>query len=395
MARTNEFILDQLTSTNVPINGKQSLWRQLFNWLPAWKQTSETQLEEAEREVLKSVKSDHKDLYVPIARDAVIRTYVAEPTEAEEGAPRHPLVMIHGFGAGFLQFYKNLDHLHSHRRLLALDIPGFGRSTRVSFTPDAMTAEEEMVKHIETWRRIVGVERFVLLGHSLGAFLACSYAIHHPSHVQHLILVDPWGFFPALSEEEMKKRFPFLAKTFWQMVGKMKPFDAVRMAGPLGGNIIQKMRPDLYRNFGENFMNYVYHCNVQKPTGEEAFYQMQYMYGWAKCPMLPRLGRMLDSRVPITLVLGQNSWMKAVSDGRCLGEAVSRLRPESYVDLHYVPNGGHHVHADQPEMFCELVNAACAVADSGGDRQPKRLAPSEAGRGGKEAEWDPSQPTGD
>ena len=142
--------------------------------------------------------------------------------------------MIHGFGAGFLQFYKNLDHLHTQRRLLALDIPGFGRSTRISFTPDARTAEGEMVEHIERWRKIVGVEHFVLLGHSLGAFLACSYAIRHPGRVRHLILVDPWGFFPALSEEEIKKRFPFLAKKFWQMVGKMKPFDAVRMAGPLG-----------------------------------------------------------------------------------------------------------------------------------------------------------------
>ena len=101
------------------------------------------------------------------------------------------------------------------------------------------------------------------------------------------------------------------------------------------------------------------------------------MYGWAKHPMLPRLGQMLDSRVPITLILGQRSWMKSVTDGKCLGEAVSRLRPDSYVDLHSVPGAGHHVHADQPEVFCELVNAACAAADSGADRKPKRVVPGD------------------
>ena len=148
--------------------------------------------------------------------------------------PRLPLVMIHGFGAGFLQFYKNLDHLHSERRLLAPDLPGFGRSTRIQFTREAERAEGEMVSCLEAWRRVLGVERFILLGHSLGAFLACSYAIQHPSRVHHLILVDPWGFFPAPQEEVLQKKFPFLARKFWQMAGRMKPFDAVRAAGPWG-----------------------------------------------------------------------------------------------------------------------------------------------------------------
>ena len=178
------------------------------------------------------VKSPHTNLYIPIDKEAVIRTYVSEPTQPITGA--HPLVMIHGFGAGFLQFYKNLDHLHAGRRLLALDLPGFGRSTRVSFASDPTTVEEEMVGHLETWRRVLGLERFILLGHSLGAFLACSYSLQHPERVQHLILVDPWGISPPLTEEEMKKKFPFLAKRFWQMVGRMKPFDPVRMAGPWG-----------------------------------------------------------------------------------------------------------------------------------------------------------------
>ena len=105
---------------------------------------------------------------------------------------------------------------------------------------------------------------------------------------------------------------------------------------------------------------------------------MQHFYGWAKHPMLPRLGQLLETRVPITLILGQRSWMKSVSGGKCLGEEISRLRPESYVDLHNVPNAGHHVHADQPEAFCEIVNAACAAADSGADRQPRRVEPKDS-----------------
>ena len=94
------------------------------------------------------------------------------------------------------------------------------------------------------------------------------------------------------------------------------------------------------------------------------------MYGWAKRPMLPRLGQALDPQVPITVILGQRSWMKSVTDGRCVGEAISELRPQSYVAVHRVAGAGHHVHADQPELFSELVNEACRLADSGGDQQP-------------------------
>ena len=180
-----------------------------------------------------AIKSKYKDLYIPIKSDAVVRTFVSEPT-VEPTVPQLPLVMVHGFGAGFLQFYKNLDHLHSKRQLLALDLPGFGRSTRITFTPEAEKAEKEMVDHLETWRRILGIQRFILLGHSLGAFLACSYAIQHPSRVHHLILVDPWGFFPAPSEDILKEKFSFLGRTFWQVAGKIKPFDPVRMVGPWG-----------------------------------------------------------------------------------------------------------------------------------------------------------------
>ena len=155
-------------------------------------------------------------------------------TGAMDSAQPIPVVMIHGFGAGFLQFYKNLDHLHSDRKLLAIDLPGFGRSTRVSFPSDAVLAEEQFINSIEAWRRIVGVERFILLGHSLGAYLACAYTIQHPSRVRHLVLVDPWGFAIPPSEEKLKERFSSKAQLFWSVGSKIMPFTFVRAAGPWG-----------------------------------------------------------------------------------------------------------------------------------------------------------------
>ena len=158
-----------------------------------------------------------------------------EPEQPEH--ERLPLVMVHGFGTGFLQFHKNMDHLHSQRRLFAIDLPGFGRSTRVPFTPDAQSAEEEFVDSIEKWRQGAGVDRFILLGHSLGAFLACAYTMKYPSQVRHLILVDPWGFAIPPCEAELKEKFSqfsFRTRMLWNVVNKFKPFASIRAAGPWG-----------------------------------------------------------------------------------------------------------------------------------------------------------------
>lgn len=106
--------------------------------------------------------------------------------------------------------------------------------------------------------------------------------------------------------------------------------------------------------------------------------------------MLPHLGQTLHPRVPITLILGQRSWMKAVTDGRCVGEAISDLRPRSYVAVHQVVGAGHHVHADQPGVFNDLVNLTCSLADCGGDT----VRPTTSSGGGERQESNSAQPTG-
>lgn len=104
-----------------------------------------------------------------------------------------PLVMIHGFGAGVGIWTLNLDSLSQNRKVYAFDILGFGRSSR----PKMRRGEEseiQMVESIERWRSSVGLNsKFILLGHSFGAYLALSYALQFPEKIAHLILADPWG----------------------------------------------------------------------------------------------------------------------------------------------------------------------------------------------------------
>ena len=90
---------------------------------------------------------------------------------------------------------------------------------------------------------------------------------------------------------------------------------------------------------------------------------MQIPIGWAKRPMLERIGTQLDPLVPITMVYGLRSWMDSSA-----GQKVQVLRPFSYVSLYHVRRAGHHVHADQPEEFNAILKEVYSVVDSEQDR---------------------------
>ncbi|KAI9375722.1 Alpha/Beta hydrolase protein [Aspergillus egyptiacus] len=118
-----------------------------------------------------------------------------------EAADQH-LVMLHGYGAGLGFFYKNFEPLSRPKgwQLHALDLLGMGRSTRPPFKikakgrEDAIReAEDWFVDALEEWRVKRNIERFTLLGHSLGGYIAVNYALKYPGRINKLILASPVG----------------------------------------------------------------------------------------------------------------------------------------------------------------------------------------------------------
>ena len=101
---------------------------------------------------------------------------------------------------------------------------------------------------------------------------------------------------------------------------------------------------------------------------------MQYYYGWAQRPMLSRLNQ-LNHNIPITVIAGSNSWMNFTTfkDDRT-AEQIAATRPtSSYVDVYYVDEAGHHVHAQQPDQFNRIVNSVFKSVDLGDDLKPQSL----------------------
>ena len=112
------------------------------------------------------------------------------------------LVMLHGYGAGLGFFYKNFEELSRPKgwKVYALDLLGMGRSSRPPFRihskdrqASITEAEDWFIDALEEWRIQKKMERFTLLGHSLGGYMAVAYALKYPGHINKLILASPVG----------------------------------------------------------------------------------------------------------------------------------------------------------------------------------------------------------
>ena len=106
------------------------------------------------------------------------------------GGSGPPLVLVHGLGSSAaVEFYYNLEPLAAHHRVLAIDLPGFGRSDKpvLEYTIDLF------VKAVSDLMATEGVERAAVMGVSMGGRVALGLALESPQLVERLVLVDALG----------------------------------------------------------------------------------------------------------------------------------------------------------------------------------------------------------
>lgn len=291
-------------------------------------------------------------------------------------SPKVPLVLLHGLASGVALWVLNLDALSENRPVYAIDMLGFGRSTRSKFDTDAIKAEHQLVSSVEEWRREMNIKEMILLGHSMGGFLAASYAIQHPERVKHLILADPWGFPEKPADVAAKYNIPIWVRAIAFAVQPLNPLWALRAAGPFGQWFVGKTRPDITKKYAvaigddEVIPRYIHQCNAQTPSGESAFHSMMSGFGWAKHPMINRMNKIRED-IPITLLYGSRSWVD-----NSAGEAIKESGHHNYVNVQVITGAGHHVYADKPDIFNKYVNDACNLTDTIGKSVILRAAPA-------------------
>jgi len=126
-----------------------------------------------------------------------------------------PIICIHGITANCRCWDVVASALYPEYRIIAMDLRGRGGSEK----PPSGYSLEHHLEDINSLMGDMGIERAVIMGHSLGAFISLAFGAKHPERVDRIILVDGGG---KLTEEQMNKVFEGI-KPALDRLGKIFP----------------------------------------------------------------------------------------------------------------------------------------------------------------------------
>lgn len=118
----------------------------------------------------------------------------------DDGTGGRPVVFVHSFGGSSAHWAEQLEHVRADRRAVALDLRGHGRSAAPEGDHYAIADLADDIAAVADAR---GLDRFVLVGHSIGGTAAIAYAGKHPDRVAGLLLVGTPGRVPIEQADQI------------------------------------------------------------------------------------------------------------------------------------------------------------------------------------------------
>lgn len=96
------------------------------------------------------------------------------------------LVLVAGYPESWYAWRKVMPMLARRHRVLALDLPGQGDSDKPLDGYDSST----LAALTHAWLRQLGVTKMAMVGHDVGSWVACTYALRFGADVEKLALLD-------------------------------------------------------------------------------------------------------------------------------------------------------------------------------------------------------------
>ena len=104
------------------------------------------------------------------------------------GGATDPQLLVHGLGGSSVTWVEVMAGLAEHGPVVAVDLPGFGRTAP---TPDDSLTIKGYVEFVGQVADALGWDRITLHGNSMGGLIATLLAARQPDRVERLVLVSP------------------------------------------------------------------------------------------------------------------------------------------------------------------------------------------------------------
>ncbi|BAQ08483.1 putative esterase [Bacillus sp. OxB-1] len=114
------------------------------------------------------------------------------------------IVMLHGFTGSTRSWHEISRRLKGRFRTIAIDLIGHGKTAKPSEA--SRYSMEEQIKDLDDVVKQLGLERFTLLGYSMGGRTALAYAVEFPEKVDRLILESASPGLQGKEERESRKK---------------------------------------------------------------------------------------------------------------------------------------------------------------------------------------------
>lgn len=252
---------------------------------------------------------------------------------SEKSKPQ--LLLLHGYGTSSALCWRNvLAGLAKHFDIVALDVPGFGRSNAPTFLPSMSSTEvvNMYCDYFDTFQERVGLKNPYVIAHSFGGFLFTHCASKYPRLASNVMLVDVPGFFP--SNGGLDYMF-----AFWFSMGLPQSFLRSVLWGRYGEKTLQKLAKYMNLNWSRRMVSYWHelHMGADLISGQvvSTFVKFHYLYAIGENVALIPL---MNLTMPINLLYGENDPIAPAHQGHFVSQLAHGLHVSN---LFVVPNTGH------------------------------------------------------
>jgi pimeloyl-ACP methyl ester carboxylesterase len=285
-----------------------------------------------------------------------------------EGAPINvieigegpPLVFVHGLGGSWPNWLEQLPHFARTRRVIAMDLPGFGHSP--------MPKKKISIKgYAETLDRLLdelGIDSTVLVGNSMGGFIGAELAVSFSTRVEKLVLVSAAGItedyerdgglaslfhrkkWPTLEEQSRRRRARLRDSPVEPIMNR-----AYRIAGFYSAWVASHSDAFARR---PRLRGLLLNVVVRHPGRIPAALAAEQIRGAGKPGFIDAMNDLLDYRIkgclhqiqcPTLIVWGSDDYLVPLSDASTFEELIPNARKLIYEDT------GHMSQLEQPERF--------------------------------------------